>query len=127
MNKSILLSEKHGVNPSINVCFYCDQDKNEIILPGKLKGDAQAPMRSVWNLEPCDTCKGYMEKGILLISVDEAKSSDRQNPWCTGGWVVVTEEAVRRMVKPDELADTICKRRMAFVPDEAWDMLGLPR
>jgi hypothetical protein len=127
MKNGIRLSDKHGVNPSISVCFYCNKDKNEIVLPGKLKWDVQAPMRGVWSMEPCGTCKDHMDKGVLLISVDEAKSTDPQNPWRTGGWVVIKDEAVRRMVKPDVLADSICKRRMAFVPDAAWDMLGLPR
>lgn len=43
MSNSIRLSPKHGLNPSISVCFFCGEDKNEIILPGKLEGDAEAP------------------------------------------------------------------------------------
>jgi hypothetical protein len=37
---------------------------------------------------------------------------------------VVKEEAIRHIVKPQELADDICRR--AFIPDEAWTLLGLP-
>ena len=35
---SILLSPKHGVNPTIPVCFWCGREKNEVALMGYLKG-----------------------------------------------------------------------------------------
>jgi hypothetical protein len=78
--------------------------------------------------EPCSKCKELMEKGIILISVDSKESPDNDNPYRTGGWIVVKEEAVRRIgIKPVELEADILKRRVAFVPDDAWDMPGLPR
>ena len=78
--------------------------------------------------EPCSKCKGYMERGIILISVDEEKSKgDMENPYRTGGWVVVKEEALKRMIQPQELLDQILKQRVAFLPDEVWDLLELPR
>jgi len=127
MSRNIRLSKKYGVNPAIPKCFYCYEDKSEIILAGKLPGDIEAPRGVVWDKRPCDKCKGFMEQGIILISVDEAKTTDPQNPWRTDGWVVVKEEAVRRMVIPPELVEHICKSRVCFVPDDAWDKLGLPR
>jgi hypothetical protein len=127
VNGSIKLSEKYGVNPSVNVCFYCNEDKNEIVLPGRLKGDAEAPHRGVWNMEPCDKCKTHMEQGIILISVDELRSMDRENPWRTGGWCVVREDAILQIINPPELAERVRQTRVAFVPDDAWDALGLPR
>lgn len=125
----IHLSPAHGLNPSVNVCFYCNGEKNEVVLAGRLPHDAEAPRKAAWNLEPCDKCKGFMEQGIILISVDEKKSGDdTKNPYRTGGWIVVTEEAVRRMgLKPPEFLEDICKRRVAFMPDEVWDHFGLPR
>lgn len=125
--KSIQLSEKFGVNPAIPRCFYCGEDKNLLLLVGALPGDVEAPRGAVWDKEPCDKCRGYMEQGVILISVDESKTADRENPWRTGGWVVIKEEAVRRMISQPELADSICKKRVAFVPDDAWERLGLPR
>jgi hypothetical protein len=47
MKGDIKLSPQHGVNPSIGVCFYCGEDSGEIILPGRLKGDVEAPRRAV--------------------------------------------------------------------------------
>ena len=36
MSKSIRLSPAHGVNPTIPICFWCGNEKNEIALMGKL-------------------------------------------------------------------------------------------
>jgi hypothetical protein len=80
----------------------------------------------MWNNEPCEKCKSYMEQGVILVSVkDEEVGSN--NPYRTGGWVVVKESMVRDVVSPPELAEEICKKRFSFVPDKAWDLLGLPR
>lgn len=126
MSGSIKLSEKYGVNPAIPKCFYCGEDKNEIILVGKLPGDVEAPRGKVWDKEPCVKCAEYMQQGIILISVDVARTTDKANPWRSGGWVVMREEAVRRLFTGD-VVEQVCKSRVCFVPNEAWDMLGLER
>jgi hypothetical protein len=38
MKDSIRLSEKHGVNPSLMLCFYCGEASGVALL-GRLKGD----------------------------------------------------------------------------------------
>lgn len=124
---SIKISPKHGVNPMVPKCFFCLEDKNEVVLAGRLPGDAEAPHGAVIDRVPCDRCREVMAAGVLFISVDESKSPDRDNPYRTGGWAVVTDDAVRRCVSPPELAEKIVRARMAFVPDDAWDLLGLPR
>lgn len=58
---TVTLSPKYGFNPSINVCFFCGEDKGELILPGRLEGDAEAPHRAVYNYEPCEKCKKQMK------------------------------------------------------------------
>ncbi len=123
---SIRLSEKHGVNPAVPRCYFCGDHKNEIVLFGKLKGDVEAPSNPVMDMEPCDTCKGYMEQGIIVISVRDGETGD--NPYRTGGWAVLKEEALDRMgIQPQELKEQILKCRWTFMPDEAWDMLRIPR
>lgn len=44
---SIKLSPKHGVNPTIPVCFFCGKPKNEIALMGRMGGkeDIEAPTK----------------------------------------------------------------------------------
>lgn len=125
--RCLRLPDKHGVNPSISQCFFCGETKNEVVLVGRLPGDEQAPHQAVFDMEPCETCKGHMERGIILISVSEKLTKDRKNPYRTGGWVVLKEEALRRMIKAPEVLEDILKRRVAFVPDEVWDKIGLPR
>jgi len=75
--------------------------------------------------EPCQKCQDYMEQGIILISVKDGEEGD--NPYRTGGWVVVKEEVIKRMASSEELADNIIKSRVSFVDDETWNLLGLPR
>jgi hypothetical protein len=121
------LSPEHGLNPSLEQCFVCMKDVR-VILFGRMKGDAEAPRRVCLDKEPCADCKKWMEQGVVLISVDEEKSKgDMQNPYRTGGWIVVRDDFIERVVQPEELRKAILKKRMAFIPDEAWDMLGLPR
>lgn len=141
---SITLSREHGVNPGMEQCFYCMKDVGVILWGhiGEKKKDAlwkaglttgtddstgKAPFRACLNREPCSECKDWMAQGIILISVDEEKSEDLQNPWRTGGWIVVKEGAVRRMIDSPELLERVLEQRVAFLPDDAWDMLGLPR
>jgi hypothetical protein len=123
----IRLSEKHGVYPGLEQCFVCMKDVG-VVLFGQMRGDAEAPRRVCLGKEPCDECKKLMELGVIFISVDEKKSKgDMQNPWRTGGWCVVKEEAVRRMFEDGPILDSVLKYRMAFIEDEAWDKIGLPR
>ena len=120
----IRLSPKHGVNPAVPVCFFCGQDKNEVILAGRLRDDAEAPRKAVWDKQPCDTCAEYMRQGVILISVREG--SDGENPYRTGGFAVVKAEAIERIVQPPELRAKILEARVAFIPDDAWLALGMP-
>lgn len=123
--KSIRLSPKHGVNAAIPLCFFCGEPKNEVILAGRLKGDMEAPHSAVWDRRPCDKCAGLMTQGVMLLSVRDGESGD--NPHRTGAMVVVRDDVIRRLVGPEELVEQIIKSRVCFVPDEAWDKMGLPR
>ena len=68
MSDKIRLSQKHGVNPSLDTCFFCGEPKG-IALFGKLKGDAEAPRSVLLNYEPCEKCKAVMAQGTTVISV----------------------------------------------------------
>lgn len=120
----IRLSPKHGLNPSIGICFFCGEDDGTIVLPGRLKDDQQAPRRTCWSHKPCLKCKKWMRQGIILVSVCDGETGN--NPHRTGGWVVVTEETVKRWFN-EPLLTTVLKTRFAFVYDQTWDAAGLPR
>jgi hypothetical protein len=119
---SIRLSEKHGLNPCLGQCYLCGGDTNEIALMGRLKKDAEAPRRAVVSMEPCDKCKGYMQMGIIMISVRENDQDYR-----TGGWCVLKEEVIPRMGMQPEMEAAVLKKRVCFISDDVWDQLGLPR
>lgn len=133
---SLRLSQKHGVNPSVEQCFYCMKDVG-VILFGKMKAnrrtgerDPEAPRQVCFgpNSEPCDECKGLMKQGVMLVSVDEEKSTDNENPWRTGNVAVVRDEAVERWEElfGRDMVEHILARRFSFISDPVWEMLGLP-
>lgn len=98
---SIRLSNKHGLNPSINVCFFCGKDK-ELILNGRLKGDAKAPHRVVANYTPCPECEEKMKLGVTVIEVttrDTGALPIQRGAWPTGRWCVISYEAAARLFK----------------------------
>lgn len=176
---SLRVSPKHGLNPSLGLCFFCNKAK-DVLLLGRLPDDAEAPRQGVYNQEPCDECRGYMDKGIICISCDPVKSKtqvrdheclachhkwaspvrygttpnmsgelteqcrvcnrrtsissgpqhdgvDTNNPYRTGSWIVLREEALRRFGLPPEMLTHILEKRVYFLEDEVWDTLGLPR
>jgi hypothetical protein len=92
MGGSIRLSQKHGVNPSIQKCFICGKDIG-LVLFGKLKDDTEAP-KYVQNGE-CDKCKEAKKKGVFILAVRDGEIGE--NPYRTGQLVCVKEEAFRKM------------------------------
>lgn len=122
---SIRPSPKYGLNPSLSVCFYCG-DVKEIIIPGQLPGDVEAPHKAAWDKEPCDRCKRWMRKGVMLIETPDGQE-DSQTPSRTGQIAVVRDEAIPKMINSKDLADQILRQRVAFLPVSVWDALGLPR
>jgi hypothetical protein len=97
-----------------------------IVLDRRLKPTLETNVGCI-DHAPCQKCKDFMAQGVILISVDPSKSDDPRNPWRSGGWVVVKDEAIERVITTPELRDRILKQRLAFVPDDTWDHLGLPR
>lgn len=117
MSKSIPISPKYGVNPTIPVCFYCGKDKNEIALLGRITekdprtgrairgSDLEAPMRMILDYEPCDECKANFALGVALIGVSTeapdnrqpVPSSDGTEVYPTGSYAVMKPEAVTRV------------------------------
>ena len=106
MRKGIRFSQKHGLNPSLDICFWCGEVKG-LALCGKLKGDVEAPKQMVTSLEPCDKCKERFKKGVHLIEVTDDGSRFGDNKafaftdmegkphWPTGRYVVMKPEAVK--------------------------------
>jgi len=115
MAKNIKLSEKHGVNPSLDICFWCGTPKG-VALFGKLRDDKEAPREVVTGYDPCDECKKNMAMGITFIEA----SSDHGY---TGRWWVLKEEAVRGFIKDKSLLDDVIEKRKCMVTPETADAL----
>jgi hypothetical protein len=115
-DKGIRLHEKHGVNPTIPLCFWCGEEKNEIVLLGAAyKGEA--PKNMLIDHEPCDACKARMAQGIALI---EATPDSEGKPKFTGRWAVVREEAIEHIFTPGDTVARVLKHRKAFMEPEAF-------
>ena len=82
-SKSITLSPKHGLNPSITHCECCGKELG-IALFGRLKGDAEAPKQIEGEL--CDECK---KKYITIVEVES--ETNRKG---TGRCAYIPKEAV---------------------------------
>ena len=85
---SILLSPKHGVNPSITHCEICGKEIG-IALLGKLKYDAEAPKDVALGL--CDDCQKVMDaEGVIVIEVRDGETGN--NPYRTGRLVGMSKD-----------------------------------
>jgi len=134
-NSGIPLHSAHGLNPALFNCYLCGEEMG-ILIPGartqKFKEaglcDPDGKMhRSIGCIDrnPCDKCKEYMKMGIIVISVKDGESGD--NPYRTGGWCVVKDRVFKEIMDAeDPVFISIMKRRVAFIEDKVWEMIGLP-
>ena len=121
--KSIRISPKYGVNPTIPICFFCGEEKSEIALLGKIGGkgkDLEAPRHALLDYEPCEECLKKMATGITLVEVSNTPVSANQPPiienaYPTGNWWVVDEDFVRSNIQPVELAEQVILHRKCLV------------
>ena len=112
MSRGIRLSDKHGVNPSVGLCFYCRKSM-DVVLFGHLPEDQEAPQECIHTMEPCDECKERMKIGVFFIEVRPGKELGEQEP--TGRLVVLKDEAVKRLIASPELLEQTPKRRVCYM------------
>lgn len=124
---SIRLSEKHGVNPTIPVCFWCGKKKNEIALLGRLPHDAEAPMNMVLNYDPCEECLSQWDKGVTLIEASETPNGENQPPiaegvYPTGNFMTLTEHGIEVLFN-EPMAKQLKQMRKGFIDREGFNNL----
>lgn len=131
MSKSIKVSEKYGLNPSICKCFFCGADKG-IALLGQIGDrrkheDIEAPRECIMDYEPCDECANNMKQGVTLIEVSDTQPEDKRPPlkaqgdqevYPLGHWLVVKPEAFSRMTNQEWSAGQKC-----FIDTQVYNML----
>lgn len=108
---SIKLSPKYGVNPTIPLCFWCGEEKNEIAMLGRIgdgrKGeDIEAPKHMVLDYNPCDKCMERMNLGVTCVEVTEIPPHENMPEFVdgyypTGRWTVIKSEAAKRIFNLD--------------------------
>ena len=111
MSKNIKLHPKHGLNPTMPLCFYCGKETSEIALLGNAYKD-EAPKNIVISIEPCDECKEKYADYTLLVEVSSAKGSPIKP---TGRWCAVKKELLNvpptpvAYVDPETMDDIISR------------------
>ena len=111
----IKLSPRYGANPTIPVCFWCGQDKNEVALLGRIgnekKGeDFEAQMHMVLDYKPCDKCRENMAMGFTIMEATDEPNLSTNIPmqsgvYPTGRYAVIRKEAVNDVFQ-QEIAET---------------------
>lgn len=114
---SLRLHPKYGVNPSVDVCFWCGEARGVVLL-GSNKGK-EAPREMVTGYDPCSSCKENMAQGITLVeAAPSIRYPDRPEIQAgvvpTGRWLVVKEDALGRVFNEDTV-EQLLKSRKAFV------------
>lgn len=130
MSNTIKISPKHGLNPTIPICFWCGQDKNEVGLLGKIdKEDSEAPQRMIINYDPCDKCSELFSKGIHVIGASNHPivpsmfpiiSDENMTLYPTGSMFVATEDWVKRFLKAnqrEDMLDDVLAKKTLIMPD----------
>jgi hypothetical protein len=120
VNKGAIMikSLKDGSFIAMTRCFVCGEGK-DILLHRYFKNISALNNKAI-SKEPCDKCKEYMAQGIIVISVRD-NEPDRDNPYRTGGWWVVKEDALKRMFHNIDFANN----RVMFIEDSACSKIGL--
>ena len=123
MGGSIRISPKHGLNPSIPLCFWCGKEKNEVVLMGKInKEDFEAPRNVFLDYEPCNECAAKFAKGIHVVGVltedngnPPLKGNDGESYYPTGASFVASENFIKRLIADTEEQDKILKKRSVLM------------
>lgn len=119
---NIKVSSKYGLNPTIPVCFFCGEEKNEVALLGKItdknKQEIEAPMKTVIDYEPCDKCKEMWEQGVAIIEVTYRNLG---RP-CIAKDVQPTGKVV--VLKPEVVDNCNAGDRRLMIDNEFEEMMG---
>lgn len=126
----IKLSPKHGVNPTIPVCFWCGKDKNKVALMGKIdKEDSEAPHRLIMNYDPCDACSELFSRGIHVIGASTHPIVPTMFPiiddgntklYPTGTMFVASEDWTKEFLKAnhqENMIDNVLAKKKLVMPD----------
>jgi len=120
------MSNKKCVNVMLSKCFWCGEDKNELLVGKKLIDcNVDTPREMIVNYDPCDKCKEQWDKGFVIIEVNEEPNAKGQPEiqeglYPTGKmWVVEKNTAVEIFGEEDT------SRGRIFIDKAIAEKLGL--
>jgi len=121
----ITLHKEHGVNPSLELCFWCGEAMGVALL-GHNKGK-EAPRHIITGYEPCQTCKDGMAQGISFVecrqaALHEEQPEIQQGLVPTGRWFVIKREAVPNILAEPMLSQVLEKGKV-FVDPQAFSQI----
>lgn len=94
--KDLIVSPKHGLNPSINCCEVCGKELGLMLL-GKIRAkdgsdnDIEAPKKIYQGF--CDNCQKVIgQDGLLIIEVRDGETGN--NPYRTGRIIGITKDGI---------------------------------
>jgi hypothetical protein len=140
---------------ALTKCYFCGESGDLLIgrqfVHGPDKSKVEQMDGLVVNMDPCNKCVDLMKQGVILITIDDAKSAPNwdkpeattrtkasirhhldgteetpgiPNPYRTGGFFVVTEAAITRLFPASHAAFAL-KHRWMFIEHEAAEKIGL--
>lgn len=123
MKGPIKLHPKHGLNPTVLVCFWCNADVGVALLGASCKDEA--PRQMVGDYHPCKKCVKDRSKGIVAIEVRSKTNRDTQPEITeglipTGRWCVLSEDGVRHLLKDPT---TALKERGMYLDQQVFALL----
>lgn len=128
MSNEIKVSPRYGLNPTISICFWCGKERGEIALMGRIgdgrKGeDLEAPRYSVFDYEPCDSCKEMMEAGFSVFEATDHPNSAtsveiQKGVYPTGRFAVVKPEAANKI-----FANSDISRGKVFMENQLFEQM----
>jgi hypothetical protein len=152
---------------ALTKCFFCGEGSEILIQTHNLQTKSrhvEALNGMVTSMRPCSKCEGYMKQGIILLTIDEAKSESGwnmppkqcgrcggdgkepvaswnkckacggdgrphgwiPNPYRMGGFAVVKDNAVERMLAGNKpMLDFAKSRRWIFIEHASAVKLGI--
>ena len=115
---------RDGKYVAMTRCYFCGE-ADRIVLHNKF-GDVSEMHDKIIDMEPCNKCKGWMDQGIMLLGIEEAKCEPGwnkpkpgeqnfiPNPYRSGRLVVIREEAFDRLIENSEMEDEVKQGMIGF-------------
>lgn len=116
--------EKDSLGVAMIRCYFCGEPKGIVMntrLHPAYARKVEKAHNKVIDMEPCDKCKEWMKKGIILIGV-----RDDDKEYRTGRFAVVTENAIQEMLEGTPTLERVLQHRVAFIDETTWHAVGLP-